>query len=56
MRATWTTLAEVENAEAALRELASQALAVFLPYHAVRSDLLRRTGRLEEAHAARRND
>jgi RNA polymerase sigma-70 factor (ECF subfamily) len=48
-------LAEVEGAEAALRELdslASQAMAEFLPYHAVRADLLRRTGRLAEARAA----
>jgi len=48
-------LAETESLEAALREvesLAAPALANFLPYHAVQADLLRRTGRLDEARAA----
>jgi RNA polymerase sigma-70 factor (ECF subfamily) len=48
-------LAEVSGVEVALREveaLESGALASFPPYHAVRADLLRRTGRVEEARAA----
>ncbi|HEY0627296.1 MAG TPA: DUF6596 domain-containing protein [Allosphingosinicella sp.] len=48
-------LAEVEGAEAALEEieaLDAAALAAFLPYHAVRADLLKRTGRPVEARAA----
>jgi RNA polymerase sigma-70 factor (ECF subfamily) len=45
-------LAEVEGAEAAFRDLDQldeKALAAFLPYHAVRADLLRRAGRTAEA-------
>jgi RNA polymerase sigma-70 factor, ECF subfamily len=48
-------LAEVEGADAALAELSRpefQGLQEFLPYHAVRADLLRRTGRFGEASAA----
>jgi RNA polymerase sigma-70 factor (ECF subfamily) len=48
-------LAEVAGIEAAMRELASldaDALESFLPYHAVRADLLRRSGRAQEARAA----
>jgi RNA polymerase sigma-70 factor, ECF subfamily len=48
-------LAEVKGADAALREVDSlngDALKSFLPYHAVRADLLRRLGRTEEARAA----
>ena len=48
-------LAEVAGVSAALAEvdvLADGALAGFLPYHAVRADLLRRAGRDEEARAA----
>jgi RNA polymerase sigma-70 factor (ECF subfamily) len=48
-------LAEVMGAEAALSEidaLGSDTLRSFLPYHAVRADLLRRLGRIGEARAA----
>ena len=48
-------LAEVAGPDIALLEvqrLASSELAAFLPYHAVRADLLRRTGRIDEASAA----
>lgn len=48
-------LAEVLGADAALREveaLPRAALAEFLPYHAVRADLLRQLGRTAEAIAA----
>ena len=48
-------LAEVMGAEAALREvdaLSGDTLKSFLPYHAVRADLLRRLGRSAEARAA----
>ena len=48
-------LAEVEGPGAALREieqLATPGLAEFLPYHAVRADLLRRAGRKQDAQAA----
>ena len=48
-------LAEVMGAEAALSEidaLGSDTLESFLPYHAVRADLLRRLGRIGEARAA----
>jgi RNA polymerase sigma-70 factor (ECF subfamily) len=48
-------LAEVKGAEAALSEvdgLSGDALKSFLPYHAVRADLLRRLGRVTEARAA----
>src|SRR5262249_26024136 len=48
-------LAEVQGAEAAFREvsaLSGDTLKSFLPYHAVRADLLRRLGRVTEAHAA----
>ena len=48
-------LAEVEGAEAALAEverLGGAGLSGFLPYHAVRADLLRRVGRREEARQA----
>jgi RNA polymerase sigma-70 factor (ECF subfamily) len=48
-------LAEVNGPAAALSEveqLDSRALAQFLPFHAVRADLLRRTGRLDEAREA----
>jgi RNA polymerase sigma-70 factor, ECF subfamily len=48
-------LAEVAGPGIALLEvqrLASAELAAFLPYHAVRADLLRRTGRIDEARAA----
>jgi len=48
-------LAEVEDPAAALAELdrlETPGLAEFLPYHAVRADLLRRTGRDAEASAA----
>jgi RNA polymerase sigma-70 factor (ECF subfamily) len=48
-------LAEVEGPGAALREieqLATPGLAEFLPYHAVRADLLRRAGRKPDAQAA----
>jgi RNA polymerase sigma-70 factor, ECF subfamily len=48
-------LAEVKGAKAALSEvdgLSSDALTSFLPYHAVRADLLRRLGRSAEARAA----
>lgn len=47
-------LAEVEGVDTALAELKrldSKALADFLPYRAVRADLLRRSGRIEEAQA-----
>jgi len=48
-------VAEIEGADAALAELARldfKALDDFLPYHAVRADLLRRTGNRIEAAAA----
>jgi RNA polymerase sigma-70 factor (ECF subfamily) len=48
-------LAEVMGAEAALSEidaLGGDTLKSFLPYHAVRADLLRRLGRSTEARAA----
>ena len=48
-------LAEVAGPWAALEEIETlngQALAAFLPYHAVRADLLRRLGRRDEAEAA----
>jgi RNA polymerase sigma-70 factor, ECF subfamily len=48
-------LAEVEGAGIALLEvqrLSCPELADFLPYHAVRADLLHRTGRIDEARAA----
>lgn len=48
-------LAEVAGVEAALAEaeaLSGQALAGFPPYHAVRADLLRRVGRVEDARQA----
>ncbi len=48
-------LAEVSGAENALRELAAldaAGLGEFLPYQAVRADLLRRTGRSAEARQA----
>ena len=48
-------LAEVSGVDVALQEveaLESGALASFPPYHAVRADLLRRTGRVAEARAA----
>src|SRR5215510_2443054 len=48
-------LAEVKGAEAALHEvdaLSGDTLKSFLPYHAVRADLLRRLGRSGEARAA----
>jgi RNA polymerase sigma-70 factor (ECF subfamily) len=48
-------LAEVEGAAAALNELEAlraQSLEAFLPFHAVRADLLRRKGRDIEARAA----
>ncbi|GGC86537.1 RNA polymerase sigma factor [Chelatococcus reniformis] len=48
-------LAEVDGPAAALAEieaLPAQGLDRFLPYHAVRADLLRRLGRLGEARAA----
>lgn len=52
-------LAEVEGVSAGLAELEElesaqegAALASFLPYHAVRADLLRRMGRIAEARAA----
>jgi RNA polymerase sigma-70 factor (ECF subfamily) len=48
-------LAEVAGAEVALSEvdaLGGDTLKSFLPYHAVRADLLRRLGRIEEARAA----
>ncbi len=48
-------LAEVEGPEAGLAELENfdaPAFASFLPYHAVRADLLRRAGRHAEAAAA----
>jgi RNA polymerase sigma-70 factor, ECF subfamily len=48
-------LAEVKGAEAALREvdaLNGDTLNSFLPYHAVRADLLRRVGRVADARAA----
>jgi RNA polymerase sigma-70 factor (ECF subfamily) len=50
-------LAEVEGVEAALAEvdaLDAEALENFLSFHAVRADLLRRLGRVEEARAAYR--
>ena len=50
-------LAEVEDAATALCEveaLASQSLEDFLPYHAVRADLLTRTGRRDAARVAYR--
>jgi RNA polymerase sigma-70 factor, ECF subfamily len=50
-------LAEVAGAAAALSEveaLASPSLEDFLPYHAVRADLLARTGRRDAARAAYR--
>jgi RNA polymerase sigma-70 factor (ECF subfamily) len=48
-------LAEVAGPEAALAELGAldlDRLRDFQPYHAVRADLLRRTGRTQEAHEA----
>nr|WP_240535441.1 DUF6596 domain-containing protein [Rhizobium freirei] len=48
-------LTEVEGAAIALREveaLASPSLENFLPYHAVRADLLARTGQLDAARVA----
>ncbi|MBR1087359.1 RNA polymerase sigma factor [Bradyrhizobium manausense] len=48
-------VAELEGAEAALAELEGldgERLAQFGPYHAVRADLLTRTGRIEEARLA----
>jgi RNA polymerase sigma-70 factor (ECF subfamily) len=48
-------VAEVKGIEAAMAELdvlGSQELHRFLPYHAVRADLLQRSGRAEEARAA----
>jgi RNA polymerase sigma-70 factor (ECF subfamily) len=49
------TLAEVEGPDAGLAEvlrLACPGMEDFLPYHAVRADLLRRTGRIDEARDA----
>lgn len=48
-------VAEIDGPGPALREiegLSNPSLAGFLPYHAVRADLLRRLGRSEEARAA----
>ena len=48
-------LAEVSGVEVGLKEveaLDALALASFAPFHAVHADLLRRTGRLQEARAA----
>ena len=48
-------LAEVQGAAAGLAEieaLATQSFDDFLPYHAVRADLLRRVGRRDEARIA----
>ena len=48
-------LAEVRGVDSALREIAlldGTSLAQFLPYHAARAELLRRSGRGEEALAA----
>jgi len=48
-------VAEIVDAPTALRDVEALdrgALASFLPYHAVRADLLRRAGRVEEARAA----
>ena len=48
-------LAEVSGAETALAEiegLSAPQLQAFLPYHAVRADLLRRAGRNDEARTA----
>jgi RNA polymerase sigma-70 factor (ECF subfamily) len=48
-------LAELSGAEAALRELEQlprERLDAFLPFHALRADLLRRCGRADEARAA----
>ncbi len=48
-------LAEVQGAAAGLAEieaLATQPFDDFLPYHAVRADLLRRVGRRDEARIA----
>jgi RNA polymerase sigma-70 factor (ECF subfamily) len=48
-------LAEVRGVDAALAQvaaLADQPLADFLPYHAVRADLLSRTDRCDEARRA----
>jgi RNA polymerase sigma-70 factor, ECF subfamily len=47
-------LAEVQGAATALAEVESLTAAVddFLPYHAVRADLLRRAGRCDEARSA----
>jgi RNA polymerase sigma-70 factor (ECF subfamily) len=48
-------LAEVSGVDAALAglaELDAKAFSQFLPYHAVRADLLRRAGRTDEARAA----
>lgn len=48
-------LAEVESPEAALNEIDTMdrgTIAAYLPYHAVRADLLRRLGRPAEARAA----
>lgn len=48
-------VAEVQGPDAALEDvdqLAAPGLNEFLPYHAVRADLLRRLGRLEEGRAA----
>jgi RNA polymerase sigma-70 factor (ECF subfamily) len=48
-------LAEVESAATALRELdslSSPAFAAYLPFHAVRADLLRRLARWDEAESA----
>ena len=42
-------LAEVDGPEAALSEVETLDLASYYPFHAVRADLLRRTGRLPEA-------
>ena len=48
-------MAEVLGVDEAMKEielLDGDSLAQFLPYHAVRADLLRRAGRLEESRAA----
>ncbi len=45
-------LAEVEGAEPALATIAALPLEGYYPYHAVRAELLRRLGRIEESAAA----
>jgi RNA polymerase sigma-70 factor (ECF subfamily) len=56
VRLNWVVaLAEIEGPATGLRELErlqSPSLTDFLPYHAVRADLLRRTGRTDEARMA----